>query len=95
MQKQEDKKEILYTIQGNVQGVFFRKFAQEKARELGITGYAKNNNDGSVEILAQGTPENLQVFTGFMNTGTENAEVESVNILKGPAGESYSSFDIL
>ncbi len=88
-------KEILYTIQGNVQGVFFRKFAQKKAQELGITGYAKNNNDGSVEVLAQGTQENLQVFTGFMNTGTEDAEVESVSILKGPVGESYTSFDIL
>ena len=42
------------TISGKVQGVFFRQFTQGIAEELGITGFARNQADGSVYIVADG-----------------------------------------
>jgi acylphosphatase len=89
-------KEFYSKIYGNVQGVFFRNFAQGKARELGVTGYAKNLSDGTVEVVAQGEEEKLKQFFEFISVGPETAEVESAEISWGPLPEEkFSQFDII
>lgn len=89
-------KEILCKVYGNVQGVFFRQFAKEKALEYSVTGYAKNLEDETVEVVAQGEEENLKKFLGAISIGPENAQVESINISWGPLPEErFSQFDIL
>jgi acylphosphatase len=88
-------KEIYCIVYGNVQGVIFRTFAQDYARSLGITGYAKNMDDGTVEVVGQGTQENIEKFLSAISVGPEEAAVDSINIQKGPVEEAYTQFDIL
>jgi acylphosphatase len=89
-------KEILAKVYGNVQGVFFRNFARDQAQTLSITGYAKNLEDGTVEVVAQGEEENLKKFLGAISAGPENAQVESINVQWGPLPEEkFTQFDIL
>lgn len=53
-------KERYLVFRGTVQGVFFRRTAQEIATTLGLSGYVKNLSNGDVEVLAQGDPESLK-----------------------------------
>lgn len=54
---------------GKVQGVGFRFSTKLRAKNLGISGYAKNLKDGSVEILACGSEENLAEFEKWLRNG--------------------------
>ena len=72
-------KRVHLIIIGRVQGVGFRWFCQGSARGIGITGYVKNINDGSVEIEAQGDEEAVNLFIGAVSKGPRNAEVNAVN----------------
>jgi len=92
---QNMKKEIYCTIEGEVQGVFYRAFAKEKADNLGVFGYAKNTDDGKVEVVAQGEEETLKTFLESIGAGPENAQVDSLSIMWGKIEEPYTQFDIL
>lgn len=66
-------------IKGRVQGVFFRKSAQDKARELGLTGWIRNNPDGTVETVAKGDRE--EEFVEWCNKGPVGSEVRDIEKL--------------
>ena len=57
-----------YVVRGRVQGVGFRYTAYYTARAYGITGYAKNCYDGSVELELQGNPDTVNKFFSLMDT---------------------------
>jgi acylphosphatase len=63
---------------GKVQGVFFRSNAMKKAVELGIKGYARNLDDGTVEVVAQGSPERIQILVDFLKEGQGSARVDEI-----------------
>lgn len=65
-------------IQGRVQGVFYRAWTQERARELGLTGWVRNLADGRVEWFAQGSRESLRQLEQLCHQGPPAARVESV-----------------
>lgn len=67
-------------ITGLVQGVFYRAHSQEKAVELGLTGWVRNLPDGSVEIHAEGTPEQLKKLEEWCWEGPPSADVKSVTV---------------
>ncbi len=67
-----------YLIQGRVQGVAFRAFTREQARKLGIKGYVRNLPTGEVECVAQGTPEKLEIFEGYLWEGPPLARVRNI-----------------
>ena len=67
-----------YRVSGTVQGVGFRYFASRMARQLGITGYAKNLRDGQVEVYAIGTPEKLAALRKELQRGPRSAVVSDV-----------------
>jgi len=69
----------LFRIEGRVQGVWFRESTRREAQPLGITGYAKNMADGSVEVLACGQPEALTRLTEWLKQGPPMATVEQVD----------------
>jgi acylphosphatase len=72
------------TITGKVQNVGFRFYAQKTAHELEITGFVKNNKDGSVHIEAEGEEENLQQFIAWCHKGPPWAAVEAVVVNQSP-----------
>ena len=67
-------------VSGNVQGVWFRISTQDKANELGLTGWVKNLFSNAVEIIAEGDMETLAELTGWLQTGPPNAKVKKVSI---------------
>lgn len=87
--------QVCLTIQGRVQRVFYRAEAQKKALELGLKGFAKNNADGTVTIIAQGAEERLKLFIQWCWDGSKLAHVENIDIRyeEDPA-EQYSDFSI-
>lgn len=69
-------------VSGLVQGVCFRAYTQEKARELGVNGYVRNLADGRVEVLASGDPDSLASLRAWLHHGSPGARVEAVNCEK-------------
>ena len=65
-------------VSGRVQGVFYRAAAQARARELGVTGFARNLPDGRVEVLACGAPDAVAALCEWLRRGPPRAEVIGV-----------------
>ena len=65
-------------VTGKVQGVYFRDTARREAENLGITGFARNEKDGSVYIEAEGSDDAIQKFLGWCHDGPREAVVEDV-----------------
>ncbi|MBA2277083.1 MAG: acylphosphatase [Chloroflexia bacterium] len=72
------------TVTGDVQGVFFRQSARERALALGLSGEARNMPDGSVRIEVEGPVDQLERFRVWCEQGPERAEVAWVAISEGP-----------
>ncbi len=69
-----------YFISGRVQGVSFRYYTRQAARELEIAGEVKNLLDGRVEAIAQGDAEKIDEFERFIHSGPSMARVDNVEI---------------
>jgi acylphosphatase len=69
-----------YLIAGRVQGVGYRAFAQNVARELSLTGWARNLDDGGVEVHANGSAAQLDRFEGRLRQGPRWSGVRSVEV---------------
>ena len=67
-------------VSGRVQGVFYRASTAERARALGITGYAKNLPDGRVEVLACGEAAAVEELCAWLWQGPPAAKVEAVAV---------------
>jgi len=81
-------------IEGDVQGVFYRQSAQEKALALGIKGTVKNCDDDSVEIVATGTKEHLDKLVQWCREGPPRAVVTKVTTQELPL-QQFSYFSIV
>jgi acylphosphatase len=68
-----------FVVRGRVQGVGFRWFVEREAHMLGIAGWVRNNADGSVEILAMGTHEQLVGLRSRLRQGPRAARVDAVD----------------
>ncbi len=80
-------------IAGRVQGVGFRAFVQDRAVQIGVRGYAKNLPDGSVEVYAAGTPEQISELRSALHLGPRFADVRTVDEQES-APETVSGFSI-
>lgn len=67
-------------VEGRVQGVWFRGSTQEQARQLGITGWAKNLPDGRVEVLMCGQEQAIKQLQEWLHEGPPMASVTHVEI---------------
>jgi acylphosphatase len=65
-------------VSGQVQGVFFRDSARERAEQLGLAGWVRNMPDGRVEALFEGPSEKVREMVRWCEEGSSHAEVESV-----------------
>ena len=83
-----------YTISGEVQGVGFRFFAQRAAARHQVVGYVRNLPDGTVEALAEGSPESVEGFKHDIATGPRHAHVERVEEVNVEPTGHYPSFRI-
>lgn len=80
-------------MRGRVQGVGFRYFAERHASQLGVTGYARNLDDGRVEVYAAGPRDAVTELARVLGQGPRWSDVQGVEVLDtGP--ESCSGFRI-
>lgn len=82
----------LYKVEGKVQMVRFRAYAQDAAESLGLTGWVTNNDDGGVESKACGKPSKLDAYKEKLITGSPKSTVTSVEIHPAPY-EDFESFE--
>ncbi len=76
------KKRLSIRVVGNVQGVFFRHATHKYACENSLTGFVRNEPDGSVYIEAEGDSLALQQFVEWCNHGPPHAKVQRVEVHK-------------
>lgn len=67
-------------VRGRVQGVAYRAATARRGRELGLSGYARNLADGSVEVVAEGDEASLAALVAWCRQGPALARVESVDV---------------
>lgn len=89
------KQRLKLKIYGKVQGVLFRFFAKKKADDLELTGWVKNNIDGTVDILAEGEKVCLDEFLSWCGQGPRPGSVKKINKEWEEADGSFSSFKII
>jgi acylphosphatase len=90
----EERQEIHLLVQGRVQGVGFRWFVRERARRWGLTGWVRNNPDGSVELAARGDETGLAGIRRDVAAGPRGAEVDAVTDLPTDGSASEDPFTI-
>ena len=83
-----------YIIRGRVQGVGFRWFVEREAHILAIAGWVRNNSDGSVEVLAQGTRDQLAGLHSRLRAGPRAARVDEVEVADARPTPGVNSFRI-
>ncbi|HSJ58395.1 MAG TPA: acylphosphatase [Anaerolineae bacterium] len=65
-------------VHGRVHGVSFRYYTRQRARDLGLVGYVRNQADGTVEVVAEGPREKVEQLLAFLRTGQRPAFVTHV-----------------
>lgn len=86
--------EIYCIVSGKVQNVSYRDYVQVSAGELGLSGWVKNEPDGTVAVCAQGLPDQLKDFVEYLHEGSLNARVDAVSVDWRTARKMYDDFSI-
>lgn len=81
-------------IFGRVQGVFFRGTTREEAQRLEVSGWVRNESDGSVAVVAEGPEDALKELAGFLDQGPPAARVTHVEKNWGTASGEFRGFRV-
>ncbi|HUS17449.1 MAG TPA: acylphosphatase [Chloroflexia bacterium] len=81
-----DRAQVQITVRGRVQGVGFRMFVRDAARRLGLSGWVRNAEDGSVLVQAAGTGTALEQLLQALQHGPPAARVDTVLPIWGAPG---------
>lgn len=87
-------KRIHFFISGFVQKIGFRHGTKSKARELGLTGWVRNTQNGKVEVVAEGPREKLEKLVNWASRGPLLAKVSHVGIEWLSATDEFNGFEI-
>ena len=68
-------------VHGRVQGVFFRDTCRRMARQIGVTGFVRNADDGTVEAVFEGDPDAVSTMVDWVHAGPDLAEVSRVEVV--------------
>lgn len=88
------KQKVVLKITGRVQGVFYRLNTQEKAKELNLKGFVKNENNGTVKIIAEGEKDNLEGLINWCYQGSPKATVREITTNWEKYKGDFNSFKI-
>ena len=92
MNTADDPVRLEARVSGRVQGVYFRGSTHGEAQGLNLTGWVKNNRDGSVSVVAEGPRPQLELLLDYLHKGPGAAEVEHVATNWAIATGEFSSF---
>ncbi|MBC7114878.1 MAG: acylphosphatase [Archaeoglobi archaeon] len=82
-------------IHGRVQGVFYRRWCLENARELNLTGWVRNRDDGTVEAVFEGEEENVREMIERCHEGPPRAVVTKIDVKFEKPKEEFRDFRII
>ena len=85
-----------FLVKGRVQGVGFRWFVHREAAEIGLRGWVRNTEDGDVEVLAAGEPDQLKDLLLALGKGSRGSRVDEVveHELAESEGAALKTFEI-
>jgi acylphosphatase len=83
-----------FLVEGRVQGVGYRAFARQRARELGLTGYALNLPGGQVKVWAEGPAAALSRYARDLESGPPLAAIQRVSVSPVPYSGQFREFTI-
>lgn len=86
---------ITASVRGRVQGVSFRYYTQREAHRLNLTGWVRNELDGSVMVVAEGRKESLAALVEFLRKGPRSATVDDVELIWSTPSREYEGFEVL
>ena len=86
---------VFVKIFGIVQGVFYRKSTYDKATELGLKGWVRNCEDGSVEAVFEGEESTVEQILDWCHEGPERARVSGVEVSPMNTDDELVDFTIL
>ena len=81
-------------MKGRVQRVGFRLFVEDAARRENVTGYVRNDHDGSVEIVAEGDADAVQRLEMAIRRGPPGARVDDIQTTDLPASNRFHNFRV-
>jgi acylphosphatase len=81
------------TVRGRVQGVGFRAATIRRAHMHGVTGWVRNMEDGSVQVMAQGTPDQVDALLSWLHQGPPASRVGEVTHEQVATERQYDRFD--
>lgn len=87
------RKHFNIRVSGRVQGVFFRASTKTSADQLNISGFVRNEPDGSVYIEAEGEEKKLEEFIDWCHKGPTSAQVDKVALSEMPV-QDFQGFEI-
>lgn len=88
-------KTVRCIISGSVQGIGYRIWAKREASRLGLTGWVKNRDDGSVEAVVSGEDQDVDAFIKWARQGPPLAHVIDITTMPYTKKETLSSFSVL
>jgi acylphosphatase len=80
-------------VHGRVQGVFFRDSLRQLAERDGVSGWARNTHEGTVEAVFEGDPDAVERLVSFVHSGPPDADVDAVDVHEEEP-EGLSGFSI-
>jgi acylphosphatase len=89
-----EKAKAYVTIQGRVQGVGFRHFTTQRARQFGLNGYVKNLVNGDVEVEIEGEKDKIKMMIDKLKKGPSMAYVDNLNVEWHEYNNEYSGFNV-
>ena len=81
-------------VEGRVQGVGYRDFAQRQAGRLGLAGFVMNLNDGRVRAIAEGPREAIDEFVRTLEKGPPLSAVSAVKVRWMAPTRRFAGFDV-
>jgi acylphosphatase len=83
-----------FIVSGIVQGVGFRYFVYQHAKEQNLKGYARNLWDGTVEVIAEGSEEQIDILHELLKTGPRHARVDRCQVSFSEYSGQFENFDV-
>lgn len=87
-------KTVNIIVEGLVQGVYYRQSTKEKALELGVSGQVCNRYDGTVQIIATGSRQQIQELIDWCRKGPKRANVTDLKVEEIPT-KAFDKFEII
>ncbi|HOP85891.1 MAG TPA: acylphosphatase [Syntrophorhabdaceae bacterium] len=88
-------KRVHIFVKGIVQGVFFRHFTSQQAKQLGIKGWVRNLPDGRVEMVCEGGEDSIEKIIAWSRRGPQGAVVEDIEVRYEEYKNEFTDFKIV